>query len=91
MMPGRSDEPAQPSSGGTTPRSAEASPTSAGPDCRTCELRARCISYGWMSPGGVWFENAVMLRPKPGCRGFIGRGDDIRAHFSAVRPVERGH
>ncbi|MCE1236584.1 MAG: hypothetical protein LWW93_09525 [Hyphomicrobiales bacterium] len=50
-------------------------------DCRTCELRHRCISWGWMSPGGIWFENAVILAPKPGCRGFVGRGDDIRAHF----------
>lgn len=50
-------------------------------DCRTCELRQRCISYGWRSPGGLWFENAVVLRPKPGCRGFIGRSGDIRGHF----------
>lgn len=50
-------------------------------DCRTCELRHRCISWGWMSPGGIWFENAVILAPKPGCRGFVGRGGDIRAHF----------
>ena len=51
------------------------------PDCRTCELREHCISYGWRSPGGLWFENAVVLRPRPGCRGFIGRADDIRGRF----------
>lgn len=50
-------------------------------DCRTCEMRARCISYGWRSPAGIWFEHAVVLRPRPGCRGFEGRGDDIRDHF----------
>lgn len=55
------------------------------PDCRTCELRPRCISYGWMSPGGIWFENAVILAPKPGCRGFVGRGDEIRSRFVAPR------
>ena len=51
------------------------------PDCRTCALRAQCISYGWMSPGGLWFENAVVLRPTPGCRGYVGRGADILGHF----------
>lgn len=50
-------------------------------DCRICPLRARCISYGWMSPGGIWFENAVVLRPTPGCRGYEGRGADIFRHF----------
>lgn len=52
-----------------------------GIDCRSCPLRPGCISYGWRSPGGVWFENMVILRPKPGCRGFVGRGGDIRSHF----------
>jgi hypothetical protein len=51
-------------------------------DCRTCPLRARCITWGWRSPGGLWFENAVVLRPSPGCRGWIGRGPDIRRRFS---------
>ena len=51
------------------------------PDCRTCDLRSRCITYGWMSPGGLWFENAVVLRPTPGCRGYVGRGADILGHF----------
>jgi hypothetical protein len=50
-------------------------------DCRTCPLRARCITYGWRSPGGLWFENAVVLRPTPGCRGYVGRGADILGHF----------
>ena len=52
-------------------------------DCRTCAMRSRCISYGWMSPGGVWFESAVVLRPRPGCRGFVGRGGDIRGRFGS--------
>ena len=60
-------------------------------DCRTCELRSRCISYGWRSPGGVWFENAVVLRPRPGCRGFIGRGDDIRDHFGSREKTPSNH
>lgn len=64
-------------------------PGVAGADCRTCELRSRCISYGWISPGGIWFENAVILAPKPGCRGFVGRGDAIRARFHA--PRDRGN
>jgi len=64
-------------------------PTSS--DCRTCELRERCISYGWRSPGGLWFEHAVVLRPKPGCRGFIGRGDDIRDHFGTREKPYAGH
>ena len=51
------------------------------PDCRTCELRSGCITYGWMSPAGLWFENAVVLRPTPGCRGYVGRGADILGHF----------
>ena len=59
-------------------------------DCRTCAARARCISYGWMSPGGLWFENAVVLRPPPGCRGFVGRGEDIRRHFGEP-PNHNGH
>lgn len=85
MMPGRTDEPPDSKIDATRP-TPDASPTSVEADCRTCEVRARCISYGWMSPGGVWFENAVILKPKPGCRGFVGRGGDIRAHFSAARP-----
>lgn len=60
-------------------------------DCRTCELRDRCISYGWRSPGGLWFEHAVVLRPKPGCRGFIGRRDDIRHHFGASESAHPEH
>ena len=56
-------------------------------DCRNCDLRTRCIAYGWRSPGGVWFENAVVLTPKPGCRGFVGRGGDIRSHFRKTEPV----
>jgi hypothetical protein len=51
-------------------------------DCRTCRLRTRCITWGWRSPGGLWFENAVVLRPAPGCRGWIGRGPDIRRRFA---------
>lgn len=54
-------------------------------DCRTCEMRSACITWGWRSPRGLWFENAVILRPKPGCRGFVGRGDDIRTHFAVAR------
>ncbi|TBW37977.1 hypothetical protein EYW49_10205 [Siculibacillus lacustris] len=50
-------------------------------DCRTCGLRSRCISYGWRSPGGLWFENAVVLRPPPGCRGYVGLGPEIRSRF----------
>lgn len=84
MMPGRSDEPSQTAAMGSTETSGEAPPTETA-DCRTCDLRSRCISWGWMSPGGVWFENAVILKPKPGCRGFVGRGDDIRAHFTAPK------
>ncbi len=60
-----------------------------GRDCRSCELRERCISYGWMSPAGLWFENAVVLRPPAGCRGFVGRGADILGHFGA-RPWTAG-
>ncbi|MDK9696888.1 MAG: hypothetical protein OEL76_10885 [Siculibacillus sp.] len=56
-------------------------------DCRTCGLRERCISYGWMSPAGLWFENAVVLRPPPGCRGYVGRSADILGHFG-VAPDE---
>ena len=52
-----------------------------GNDCRHCELRSRCITYGWMSPGGLWFENTVVLRPLAGCRGWIGHGADILGHF----------
>lgn len=60
------------------------------PDCRTCELRSRCISYGWMSPAGLWFENAVVLRPTPGCRGYVGRSADIFGHFgeTSADPAE---
>ena len=50
-------------------------------DCRVCPLRSRCITYGWMSPGGIWFENTVVLRPTPGCRGYEGRGAEILGHF----------
>ena len=57
--------------------------TSGSDDCRVCPLRARCISYGWMSPGGIWFENAVVLRPTPGCRGYEGRGADILRRFGS--------
>lgn len=60
-----------------------------GRDCRSCELRSRCISYGWMSPAGLWFENAVVLRPPAGCRGFVGRGADILGHFG-TRPSAPG-
>lgn len=62
-----------------------------GADCRTCAERARCISYGWRSPTGLWFEDAVVLRPRPGCRGFIGRGEDIRGHFAAPRDAAAHH
>ena len=84
MIPGPSDEP------GSTPIATSPSGDGHGigtmtADCRTCELRPRCISYGWMSPGGIWFENAVILAPKPGCRGFVGRGDEIRSHFLTAR------
>lgn len=58
-------------------------------DCRTCDMRSACITWGWRSPGGLWFENAVILRPRPGCRGFVGRGDDIRAHFAAGSRTDR--
>lgn len=47
-------------------------------------MRTRCISYGWMSPGGIWFENAVVLRPTPGCRGYEGRGPDILGRFGGA-------
>jgi hypothetical protein len=60
-------------------------------DCRTCAERARCISYGWRSPTGLWFEGAVVLRPRPGCRGFIGRGEDIRGHFGATGEASAHH
>lgn len=56
------------------------------PDCRNCGFRSRCITYGWVSPGGLWFENAVVLRPKPGCRGYVGRGADILDHFGEPHP-----
>lgn len=52
-----------------------------GPDCRACPMRPRCITYGWRSPGGLWFENAVVLRPPPTCRGWIGHSADIFGHF----------
>ncbi len=78
------------------PRRARAPVTASGaptdgkePDCRTCALRARCISYGWMSPGGLWFENAVVLHPTPGCRGYVGRGADILGHFGETAEGER--
>ena len=64
---------------------------SVGVDCRSCPLRPGCISYGWRSPGGVWFENMVILRPKPGCRGFVGRSGDIRSHFEAEEDPASTH
>lgn len=75
----------------TTLRLDQATGEATSPDCRTCELRERCISYGWRSPGGLWFEHAVVLRPKPGCRGFIGRGDDIRDHFGTREKAHAEH
>lgn len=65
----------------TFPAGAAAAGGGPRPDCRSCDLRARCISYGWMSPGGIWFENTVVLRPPQGCRGYVGRGADIQSHF----------
>lgn len=53
-------------------------------DCRTCAMRDRCITYGWRSPAGLWFENAVVLRPPPGCRGYVGRSADIFGHFGDI-------
>jgi hypothetical protein len=41
-----------------------------------------------MSPGGLWFENAVVLRPTPGCRGYVGRGADILGHFGETAEGE---
>lgn len=83
MVPSRTNLPHPPSGEPLGPE-AEASRVS-GPhaDCRTCALRSGCITYGWRSPAGLWFENAVILKPPAGCRGYVGRGDDIRAHFSA--------
>lgn len=63
-----------------------------GADCRDCALRARCITYGWRSPGGLWFEDMVVLRPPPGCRGWVGRSADILGHFGSNEdeaPAER--
>lgn len=76
---------------GIPPVAAAASETGSGPgrDCRSCELRSRCISYGWMSPAGLWFENAVVLRPPAGCRGYVGRSADIFDHFG-TRPGSAG-
>lgn len=71
--------------------SAAATSASVGVDCRSCALRPGCISYGWRSPGGVWFENMVILRPRPGCRGFVGRGGDIRSHFEAEEDPASKH
>jgi len=59
-----------------------------GADCRTCALRSRCISYGWRSPGGLWFEHMVVLRPIPGCRGYEGRSADIFGHFGESDAAE---
>jgi len=88
MIHGPSDEPGLPPVEPPTAADAKIGAPGA-PDCRTCDLRQRCISYGWMSPGGIWFENAVILAPKPGCRGFVGRGDEIRARFVApLRDLE---
>lgn len=76
------DPPIRTSSDPSRSVNAEAGQSSrASGDCRTCALRSHCISYGWMSPGGVWFENAVVLRPPKGCRGFVGRSADIESHF----------
>lgn len=86
MMQGRSDEPPQPEGVGSSSPASDVPPVSDRADCRTCDLRTRCISWGWMSPGGLWFENAVMLKPRPGCRGFVGRGGDIRTHFTTRDP-----
>jgi hypothetical protein len=41
-----------------------------------------------MSPGGLWFENAVVLRPTPGCRGYVGRSADILGHFAETAEGE---
>lgn len=60
-----------------------------GVDCRSCDLRSRCITYGWRSPGGLWFENTVVLRPARGCRGWIGRSADILGHFGELEPAPR--
>ncbi len=60
------------------------------PDCRTCSLRPSCISYGWKSPAGLWFENMVVLRPTPGCRGYVGRGADILDHFGETDEAAPG-
>ncbi|MER2604743.1 MAG: hypothetical protein ABTQ29_02840 [Siculibacillus sp.] len=86
MRPGSPDE--QPLSSLVIARESEA--TSAA-DCRTCAARSSCISYGWRSPTGLWFEGAVVLRPRPGCRGFVGRGDDIREHFVHSTAVVKDH
>lgn len=85
MMPTPSEEPSLVPSETAARSSNPSHDPATSADCRTCELRARCISWGWTSPGGIWFENAVMLAPKRGCRGFVGRGADIRSHFARAR------
>jgi hypothetical protein len=81
MSPGRPNEPESHRwiAAGESPRGSTAEATA---DCRTCDMRSACITWGWRSPRGLWFENAVILQPKPGCRGFVGRGAEIRAHFT---------
>ena len=84
MTPGRSNMPPPVVDPGGA--DVAAPPEAAREDCRTCDMRAACITWGWRSPGGLWFEHAVILKPRPGCRGFVGRGDDIRAHFAGISP-----
>jgi hypothetical protein len=61
-------------------------PTGLNGTCESCELRSRCIRYGWMSPAQVWFPDVVMLCPVEGCRRFALSLDALRHHFT---PAER--
>lgn len=50
--------------------------------CESCEFRSRCIRYGWMSPGQMWFPDVVMLCPVEGCRRFALSLETLRRHFT---------
>lgn len=49
--------------------------------CAACSYRTRCIRFGWLSPGGHWFESHVVIAPLPGCRGHEQSAGDIARRF----------
>lgn len=56
-------------------------PVDAAGPCAVCPHRARCIRYGWVSPGGYWFADVLVIEPRDGCRGHEASRREIERRF----------